>query len=213
MKYTILISVFFYSCFAKIESNPQSKIVVKSTQRNFQNISILNDNEIYMKAEQKNLFGASDEYITKMNEKTTQILEKRLGWKIVGIYNIHDKNFDINMISTEDNILVTSSHITKFIPFHNAIAIFPLLSYCLIPCHQNVKMNVSVKFFHKSELVAEGNSIMEGKRFISPFYIFVPFLFERFEGHVLDESSLLSSMFLQGFEYSVVDGLNKIPKN
>ncbi|PKA24254.1 hypothetical protein CH381_21580 [Leptospira sp. mixed culture ATI2-C-A1] len=180
-------------------------------------ITILNQNRMYYSKEHTGwvetnpLFGGPTNQYFSIKQK--EIGHSRYHWKDIHIYNIDDKNFQLTDIKTDFVFFVTANRPRSDWEEGRLGQVFQLVTLCIFPCHQKVKLEVTVKLFYKNSLLAEKVSTHSGTRYFSPWYIPLPFLFQmRDYGNLVNEPNAFSTMYLQGFQEAIDEIYLTLPK-
>ncbi|TGL44869.1 hypothetical protein [Leptospira perdikensis] len=207
MKYLYLSFLIFYvhCSFANLDrglknfSNDSTKGKISDT------VTILNQNRIYFQpsyrglVESRPLFGGSPaQYFAKKQE---EIGRTRYQWKVISIHNIDEKEFQLTDVKTDYVFFVTANRPRSDWEDGRLSQVFQLVTLCIIPCKQKVTLDVTVKLYHKNSLVSEKVSTHSGTRYLSPWYLPFPYLFEmRDYGNLSNEPSIFSALYLRGFQ-------------
>lgn len=210
MKFTyVCLFIFFYHCsFADVDRNLKPYSKESSKTKISDSITILNQNRIYFSKqhtgwiEMDPLFGEPiNEYFAK---KQKEIGHSRYRWKDIYIHNIDDKNFQLTDVKTDYVFFVTANRPHSDWEEGRFSQMIQLITYCMIPCKQKIIQEVKVKLFYKNSLLSEKVSTISGTSYMSPWYIPFPFLFQmRNNGNLTNEPSLVSTLYLNGFQEAI----------
>lgn len=219
MKYIYLsLIIFIYQCsFADVDRNlkpfPEESVKTKISE----SVTILNQNRIYFRKEHTGwvergpLFGEPiNQYFPK---KQKEIGQSRYHWKDIYIYSIDDKSFQLTDVKTDFVFLVTANRPRSDWEEGRFSQMLQLITYCFIPCKQKFVQEVKVKLFYKNRLLSEKLSTVSGTGYLSPWYIPFPFLFQmRDNTNLTNEPSLVSTLYLQGFQEAIDEIYLELPK-
>lgn len=151
-------------------------------------------------------------YSLYLSEKQKEIGRTRYQWKDIDIFNINDPKFQMTDIKTDYVFFVSVNRPKSDWDKLDLKQFLQLITYCLVPCHQNVSLDVSVKLYYQNGLVSEKVSHLTANRYMSPWYIPVPHLFQmRDYGLLFNEPSVYSSLYLNGFQEAIDQIYAKLP--
>lgn len=216
MKYLYLcfISFCFHCSFANLDRSlkPFSNVSVNG---NFaKEVTILNHNRLYNHQTHKGYrdFGPGS-YRTYLSGKQKEIGNTRYHWKDIYIYTINDKEFKFTDIKTDYVFFVSVDRPVSDWDGAEWKHLFQVFTLCVIPCKQNVNLDVSVKLYYKNNLVSEKVSHHSATRYLSPWYLPFPFLFQmRDYGNLFNEPSVYTTMYLYGFQEAIDEIYLELPK-
>ncbi|MCW7505051.1 hypothetical protein [Leptospira paudalimensis] len=210
MKYFLICSILCLTQCAFANLDHQIKPFPKELERNKigESITILNQNRVFFQKGHKRfveinpMFGMHwSEYFPK---KQKEIGQSRYHWKEIYIHNIDDGNFQLTDVRTDYVFFVTASHPRSDWEEGRFSQVLQLITHCIIPCKQKFIQEVKVKLFYKNSLLSEKVSSVSGTSYLSPWYIPFPFLFQmRDYGNLTNEPSLVSALYLQGFQEAI----------
>ncbi|WP_244247413.1 hypothetical protein [Leptospira montravelensis] len=210
MKYIYLCPmIFFYQCvFADLEHQLKPFSEKTAKEKMSESITILNQNRVFQHRaftgwiEMNPMFGLprSEYFVKKQNEIGTS----RYQWKTIYIHNIEDKHFELTNLKTDYVIFVVANHPKSDWDQKSFGQVLQMLTICLFPCQEKLNLEVTVKLYHKSRLVSEKKTLQLATRYISPWYVLNPHQFQmRDHGNLFDEPSVVSAMYLQGFQEAI----------
>ncbi|MBL0956246.1 MAG: hypothetical protein IBJ01_15915 [Leptospira sp.] len=146
-------------------------------------------------------------YFLYLSEKQKEIGRTRYQWKDIQVYDINDKSFQFTNIKSDYVFFVTVHRPKSDWDEEEWKHIFQVLTFCILPCKQNVSLDVSVKLYYKNSFISEKVSHLTATRYLSPWYLPVPFAFQmRDYGTLFNEPSVYSALYLNGFQESI-DGI------
>ncbi|TGL87605.1 hypothetical protein EHQ68_07205 [Leptospira congkakensis] len=219
MKYFYLSSlIFYFHCsFANLDRNlkPFSK---ESTKAKISDtVTILNQNRMYFQPSYRGLVEYSppfgDSPTIYFSKKQEEIGRNRYQWKEISIHNIDEKEFQLTNVKTDYVFFVTATRPRSDWDQGSFKQVLQLVTFCIIPCKQKITLDVTVKLYHKNSLVSEKVSSHSGTRYLSPWYMPFPFLFEmRDYGNLSNEPSIFSTLYLNGFQDAIDEIYLKLPK-
>ncbi len=210
MKYffSIFLILCFHCSFANLDRNLKPFLRESSKTKISDSVTILNQNRMYHSKQRKGwvemgpIFGEpTNQYFPK---KQKEIGQSRYHWKEIYIHNIDDNNFQLTDVKTDYVFFVTASHPRSDWEEGRFSQVLQLITHCIIPCKQKFIQEVKVKLFYKNSLLSEKVSSVSGTSYLSPWYIPFPFLFQmRDNGNLTNEPSLVSALYLQGFQEAI----------
>ncbi|XDD47144.1 hypothetical protein AB3N60_03395 [Leptospira sp. WS39.C2] len=215
MKYFYFSFIFFlFQCsFANVDRQVKPFPIETILGKTSDAITIINHTRMYNNQTPRGErdFGPSS-YLTYLSEKQKEIGKSRYQWKDIYIYNLNDKNFQFTNIKTDYVFFVSVNRPKSDWDGEEWKHIFKVLTFCIIPCKQNISLDVSVKLYYKNGLVTEKVSHLTATRYFSPWYLPVPHLFQmRDYGTLTNEPSVFSTLYLNGFQEAVDEIYQHIP--
>lgn len=207
MKYIYLSSfIFFFHCsFADLDRGLKKNPEASANYKLFKHVTILNHTRLYNGQTPRGYrdFGPTS-YQTYLSEKQKEIGKARYQWKDIYVFNINDKEFQFTNIKTDYVFFVSVNRAVSDWEGEEWKHIFQVVTLCVIPCTQKISLDVSVKLYYKNGLVSEKVSHLSATRYMSPWYLPVPHLFQmRDYGILFNEPSVVSAMYLQGFQEAI----------
>ncbi|XDD54857.1 hypothetical protein AB3N62_03370 [Leptospira sp. WS4.C2] len=207
----------FYCSFANLDRSLK-KFPKDSTKGKISDtVTILNQNRMYLRpsnmglVESRPLFG--DSPVIYFAKKQEEIGKNRYQWKEIFVHNIDDKEFQLTNVKTDFVFFVSAGRPRSNWDQGNITQLLQMLTFCIVPCKQNVMLDVTVKLYHKNSLVSEKVSSHSGTRYSSPWYLPFPFLFEmRDYGNLSNEPNIFSTMYLNGFQEAIDEIYSELPK-
>ncbi|EMY63428.1 hypothetical protein LEP1GSC203_2598 [Leptospira terpstrae serovar Hualin str. LT 11-33 = ATCC 700639] len=219
MKYIYFCFIIFYSHCSFANLDRRLKKFPKDSKKGkiSDTVTILNQNRMYFRpsnlglVESHPLLGDSPaKYFAKKQE---EIGKNRYQWKEISIHNIDDKEFQLTNIKTDFVFFVSAGRPRSNWDQGNITQLLQMITFCIIPCKQNITLDVTVKLYHKNSLVSEKVSHHSGTRYLSPWYLPFPFLFQmRDYGNLFNEPSVYTTMYLYGFQEAIDEIYLELPK-
>lgn len=207
MKYIYLSSlIFFFHCsFADLDRGLIKNPEASANYKLFKNVTILNHIRLYNGQTSRGYrdFGPVS-YQTYLSEKQKEIGKARYQWKDIYVYDVNDSKFQFTDIKTDFVLFVSTNRAISDWEGEEWKHIFQVVTLCVIPCTQKISLDVSVKLYYKNGLVSEKVSHLAAIRYMSPWYLPVPFLFQmRDYGILFNEPSVFSILYLNSFQEAI----------
>jgi hypothetical protein len=212
-------ALLFMGCaYADIHYRPNTfskETKEKAGFSNQQHITLLNDNLMFYERhfngfeEFAPLYGESPEVY--FSQKQREILKARYKSEKIDIFNIHNKSFDPSQIKSDFVYLVSAEPIQDERYQTSLLKVLKILTFCMIPCTQKFKLDITVKAYHRNKWIAENKTTTEATQSVSPLYLIIPTSFEMLDsGKLTIEGSVQAKMYLVGFQNTMDDLIQKL---
>ncbi|TGM55147.1 hypothetical protein EHQ91_09400 [Leptospira biflexa] len=207
MKYLVFSCLLCLTQCAFVNFEHQLKPFPKEWQKDKigESITILNQNRVFYQKGHKRFVETNPMFGMPWSEfflkKQKEIGSSRYKWKTIYIHNIEDKNFELTNVKTDYVLFVVANRPKSDWDEGNLGQVLQMLTLCIYPCQQKLRLDVTVKLYYQNRLVLEKTNTQLATRYLSPWYVLVPYRFQmRDYGNALNEPNTFSAMYIQGFQ-------------